>query len=138
MSKHAQHRHNGGVYAAPADTRSTRARYGNDADVWCSLDLVSVSDKAGLLDMLSRALDFPVDFGHNWDALADALQDLSWLKWSRLVVEITGVQTLRQRAPADWSTALDIFHSAATYWASHQKTFLVLVHGASDLPALRA
>ncbi|MGE5522345.1 MAG: barstar family protein [Rhodospirillaceae bacterium] len=135
MSKDA---HNGGLYAAPADTRTTRALYGNNGDVWRSLDLVSVRDKAGLLDALSRALDFPADFGHNWDALSDALQDLSWLEWSRLVIEVTGVQTLRHRAPADWSTALDIFRGAATYWASRQKTFLVLVHGASDLPALRA
>lgn len=36
-------------------------------------------DKAGVLDVFARELRFPDHFGHNWDALADCLGDLSWL-----------------------------------------------------------
>ncbi|BDH58827.1 barstar family protein [Tsukamurella sp. PLM1] len=42
--------------------------------------------KAALLDEVSAALQFPLDFGANWDALADSLGDLSWLGGPALVV----------------------------------------------------
>jgi hypothetical protein len=35
--------------------------------------------KAALLDEVSAVLQFPLDFGGNWDALADSLGDLDWL-----------------------------------------------------------
>lgn len=42
--------------------------------------------KAALLDELSAVLQFPLDFGANWDALADCLGDLGWLGGPALVV----------------------------------------------------
>lgn len=36
-------------------------------------------DKHTLLARIADALEFPQWFGHNWDALADCLSDLSWL-----------------------------------------------------------
>lgn len=134
MTKRAPLPHDGGVYAAPRDLSALRAALGGERDVWRAPDLSQVRDKSGLLCALSRALDFPDDFGDNWDALADALQDMSWLPWSRLVVEIGGSASLRRDAPDVWRTALDIFRDAAKYWALHDRTLIVLVHGASDLP----
>jgi RNAse (barnase) inhibitor barstar len=138
MTRRASLPHHSGVYAAPGDTSTLRARAvgeRDDHDVWRTLDLSTVRHKSGLLHALSQALDFPGSFGHNWDALADALQDLSWLQWSRLVIEIDGVASLRRHAPDAWRTALDIFRDAATYWATHDRTFVVLVHGETDLAA---
>lgn len=134
MTTRASSPHKSGVYAAPRDITALRAAFDGERDVWRTLDLSCVRDKTGLLHELSRALDFPGDFGHNWDALADALQDLSWLQWSRLVVEIDGSASLKRHAPDAWRTALDIFRDAATYWAPHDRTFIVLVHGATELP----
>lgn len=135
MTRRASPPHHSGVYAAPRDTSTLRARAVGERDVWRTLDLSAVRDKSGLLHALSRALDFPRGFGYNWDALADTLQDFSWLQWSRLVIEIDGIASLKRHAPDVWRTALDIFRDAATYWATHDRTFVVLVHGETDLPA---
>ena len=43
------------------------------------IDLAGCTDKAELLARIARTLRFPDWFGHNWDALADCLCDLSWL-----------------------------------------------------------
>lgn len=42
--------------------------------------------KAALLDEVSAVLQFPLDFGGNWDALADSLGDLDWLGGPEAVV----------------------------------------------------
>src|SRR5690606_10892694 len=42
------------------------------------VDLNEVRDKAGILEAFERALSFPDWVGRNWDALDDALRDLSW------------------------------------------------------------
>lgn len=137
MTKRALHPHDSGVYAAPADMSAARAGFAAERDLWRSLDLRSARDKSALLSEFARALEFPADFGHNWDALADSLQDLSWLRWSRLAVEIRGSEAFRRHAADDWNTALDILRDAAKYWGSHHRSLVVLVDGASDLPALR-
>ena len=36
-------------------------------------------DRAALFAELDRALKLPEHFGHNWDALADVLEDRDWL-----------------------------------------------------------
>jgi len=138
MTSRTPHSNDSGVYAAPADTSAWRAAHFGEDDVWRALDLSTARDKADLLRGLARALDFASDFGHNWDALADALQDLSWLQSSRIALELTGGEAFQRNAPEAWRTALEIFRDAATYWSSRRKTLLVLVHGASHLPALRA
>jgi len=138
MTTHSPLPDHGGVYSAPRDTSTLRMAMVGERDVWRTLDISSNRDKSALLLALCQALDFPGGFGHNWDALADALQDLSWLQWSRLVVEIDGAASLMSDAPDAWRTALDIFRDAATYWATHDRTFIVLVHGAHDLPGPRA
>lgn len=38
-----------------------------------------VADRTAVLSALGRALSFPEYYGHNLDALADCLGDLSWL-----------------------------------------------------------
>ncbi|BDD81395.1 hypothetical protein TPB0596_11580 [Tsukamurella pulmonis] len=42
--------------------------------------------KAALLDEVSAVLQFPLDFGGNWDALADSIGDLDWLGGPAAVV----------------------------------------------------
>ena len=54
---------------------------------YAPVDLAKAKDKATLFAELDRALALPDHFGHNWDALADVLEDRDWLgKRGRVVV----------------------------------------------------
>ena len=138
MSENHRRTYVGGVYASPRDIAPLRAAFSGALDEWRELDLSAVRDKAGLLAASAQALDFPPSFGANWDAWADGLQDLSWLRWSRLVIHVRGAAGVRSAAPKDWRTALDILGDAAKYWSTHGRTLLVLVEGGRDVPPLAA
>jgi hypothetical protein len=127
-----------GVYSRPVGADALRTTFTRDAGLWRTVDLSGVCDKTGLLRAFAQALEFPSGFGGNWDALADSLQDLSWLQWQRIALDVRGAQDIAHKAPADWRTALDILEEAATYWAERDRTFLVLVEGAGVRRALSA
>lgn len=80
------------------------------------IDLAGCATKAELLDRTARAFKFPDWFGHNWDALADCLTDLSWLPASGYTVVIAHAQGLRQAEPGTWSTFLDVLQEASAFW----------------------
>ena len=50
--------------------------------------------KAALMTELAARLHLPGYFGHNWDALADMLADLSWTKHASLVIAHEAVPEL--------------------------------------------
>lgn len=82
------------------------------------IDLAGADDKPALLERICAALAFPDGWGRNWDALADGLNDLSWLGDSgpRLLVW-RGMDTLHADAPELESTLIDILEEASTRWA---------------------
>ena len=55
--------------------------------------------KAELLDAVAEALEFPAWTGRNWDALADALADLSWLPPGPHVLVWAAPERLRANDP---------------------------------------
>jgi hypothetical protein len=80
--------------------------------------------KRELLDAIAAALAFPGWAGRNWDALADALGDLSWLP--------PGAYGLVWRHPralprADRVTALEVLGEAASASAGTDRPLTVLV-----------
>lgn len=81
------------------------------------LDLEGVGDKAGLMERCAGALGLPEWFGHNWDALADCLTDLSWCpgRRGRLLV-VTGWQGYASADPDNWSIAEEVLADAVAYW----------------------
>lgn len=82
------------------------------------IDLAGIDDKAALIERVYAALDFPGDWGRNWDALADGLNDLSWLgdATPRLLVW-RGMDTLHADAPELESTLIGILEDTSTSWA---------------------
>lgn len=82
-----------------------------------TLDLAGVTDKAGLMDRVARALELPDWFGRNWDALVDSLADPGvWpgdAAEQGLLLVVTGWQDYRQARPQEWELAQEVFADAA-------------------------
>ncbi|MGW0367032.1 barstar family protein [Streptomyces sp. NPDC002990] len=86
------------------------------------LDLDGVRGKAGLMARCGDALRAPEWFGGNWDALADALRDLSWLPGApgRLVA-VTSWREFAAARPADWETLVEILEEAVDFWRARAR-----------------
>ncbi|WKV75076.1 barstar family protein [Streptomyces sp. PCS3-D2] len=83
------------------------------------LDLDGVRDKSGLMARCEEALRLPRWFGGNWDALADALRDLSWLPEAGAAGRLVAVTSWRGYAgarPSEWETFVDVLEEAVDFW----------------------
>ena len=91
------------------------------------IDLAGCRDKACALDLIAEALRFPDWVGDNWDALADALNDLSWLPANGYLLLLEHASEWRGHAGADFEVLLDILDQAATPWAEQGTAFWSLL-----------
>ncbi|MGW5852485.1 barstar family protein [Streptomyces sp. NPDC055254] len=82
------------------------------------LDLDGVRGKAGLMRACGDALRLPQWFGGNWDALADALRDLSWLPDGGRLVAVTSWREFAGERPSEWETLVEILEEAVDFWES--------------------
>jgi hypothetical protein len=123
-----------GVYHAPAHVDAVRAAVASDAALWLPIDLGRARMKAHVLESFAHAFALPSSFGHNWDALADALQDLSWLPAAGYVVHLRNAAPAARAIGGEWAILLDALTDTAHYWKERGKPFVVLVDGVSELP----
>ncbi len=125
-----------GVYRLPSDPVLLRDLL--PASGARDVDLRRVRSKRGLLAALARALQFPETFGGNWDALADSLQDLSWLGSAGIVLHLRGYDRFLAAAPDAAATLQVIVTEAAQFWRSRSRLFVVFTEGAgAPLPPPR-
>lgn len=96
------------------------------------VNLAQVADKEAFLDAVGKALDFPDWYGHNWDALADCLTDLSWMAADGYVIVLEHSDAFSQAAPADFAMALSVFQDAADTWREDGIPFWTLVGTSGD------
>jgi hypothetical protein len=95
------------------------------------VDVSEARDKAGLLDAFAQALAFPAWVGRNWDALDDALRDLSW--WAagergRAII-VARAGRLYDGLDREWATLCDVLSTAADRWRDTATPLGVLVRG---------
>jgi RNAse (barnase) inhibitor barstar len=105
-----------------AEVAADATARGADAHV-----LGPAASKAELLAAFARALRFPDWVGRNWDALADALRDLSWLPEGPHVVVWAGADALRDAAPEAYETALEVLRHATAESARTRRPLTVLL-----------
>jgi len=86
-------------------------------------DLKDIKGKQNLLNALTAAAGFPPEFGANWDALADALCDLSWHQSSGYVLLLRNASDTLGLSSNDREIAQDIFTDTVVYWKQHNKPF---------------
>lgn len=116
------------VYFVTAQERQTWIEAAQLANVQLHrIDLRHAHDKAGLLAAIAEQLAFPQGFGNNWDALADALNDLSWLPPAKQrLLCFDHSQASVADSPEALLTLIDICEEAAERWADDGIAFWVL------------
>ena len=90
-----------------------------------TVDLAHAKDRTALFAELDRALKLPEHFGHNWDALADVLEDRDWLGKSGRVIVLHGSAAYRREHPTDWTTLEDLFAEASEFWKERHLGFWI-------------
>ena len=93
----------------------------------CRIDLAGCQSKAELLQRLALALKLPAGFGQNWDALLDSLRDLGWLHGAGHALLLDHANDLRDAAPKDFDTLLDILHDAAHFATDENRPFFAFL-----------
>jgi RNAse (barnase) inhibitor barstar len=116
----------GGVYRIGPGVDGAALRRLAEERGWRSIvvDGRAARDKASLLAVCARAFAFPDWVGRNWDALADALGDLSWLPADGYLVTWQ-----RQRVVTGWETVVEILQRAARELDRAGRPMVVLVRG---------
>lgn len=91
------------------------------------VDLAGKHGKGEFLATVARAIQAPDWFGHNFDALADALADLSWLNFRApgyVLLLRNGGDTLGLTA-FEHDILMGVFQDVAEYWKTQGKPFWV-------------
>lgn len=91
------------------------------------VDLRDCRDKDAALDRIAAALRFPHWFGGNWDALADCLNDLSWLPSTGYVIVLDHSQDWHAADTLGFEVLLEIANDAANGWADIAVPFWMLI-----------
>ena len=76
---------------------------------------------------LARACGFPDWVGANWDALSDALRDLSWRPAPGYVLLVENAAAWRTANLQDFDTLLEVLNEAAFEWAREDIAFWALL-----------
>jgi RNAse (barnase) inhibitor barstar len=91
------------------------------------VDLGRARDRATLFAALDTALGLPGHFGHNFDALADVLEDRDWLGKRGIAVTLLHAADYRKDHPAEWKTLEALFAEACEYWRERHVPFWVFL-----------
>ncbi len=93
------------------------------------VDLAGRHNKGEFLAAIAKVIQAPDWFGHNLDALSDALCDLSWLEpeASGYVLLLQGGGERLGLSESEYAAVREIFSEAAEYWKSQHKPFWVFL-----------
>ncbi|GAA2641262.1 barstar family protein [Streptomyces axinellae] len=92
------------------------------------VDLAGATNKTDFMERCAAGLELPDYFGHNWDALADLLTDLSWWGTTRgYLILATGWSSFELADPADAEAAAEVFTAAVGFWAVRDTPLTVLL-----------
>jgi RNAse (barnase) inhibitor barstar len=121
-----------GVYRTPRHVDAVRESIAPDMR-WLEIDLERAHDKAELMQAFADS-GFPASFGRNWDALADALSDLSWQPAEGYVLHLANAGHAARALQSDWATFIEVLRHVAEGWKARGKPFVAFVDDAAELP----
>jgi RNAse (barnase) inhibitor barstar len=82
-----------------------------------------ITTERQLVDDVAALFQWPDEFGHNWDALLDVLRDLSWMPAKGYVLLFRHADKGWAQNPAVLGVFVEIWLSAAEFWAKYQISF---------------
>lgn len=91
------------------------------------IDLAQATDKAQLMSLFAGALSFPPTFGHNWDALADCLADLSWLPAGGHALLLLNASSLQAHDTNTLDILIEVLADATAQWTARDTALLAFV-----------
>ena len=109
-----------GVYIINCELTDVRAAASEVGFTVFDADLATVQSKSEFLAAIAQAIEAPEWFGKNWDALADALGDLSWKPSAGYVLVLRNSMNSH-----DHEIAKEIMDSTVSYWKTQRKPFWV-------------
>ncbi|MBI3917701.1 MAG: barstar family protein [Betaproteobacteria bacterium] len=118
-----------GPYLAPNDLRALADAVRKSDLTLLRLDIKGVRDKRDLLAAIAAALEFPEWFGGNWDALEERLTELPCNQTHGFVLLLDHCAEFARHSPNEFAAAIEIFESAAEFWAEQDKVFWTLFGG---------
>ncbi len=120
LCKRLQNVSEAGIYRLNCSMQLLRESADDCGFVLFEADLENARGKGQVLAEMARVLGSPGWFGHNWDALADALSDLSWRKAPGYVLVLHGVVSGDE-------ILNDILDMTVSFWKLHDKPFWVFL-----------
>lgn len=120
LCKRLQNVSEAGEYRLNCSPENLRASATEGGFVVFEADIANASGRGEVLAELARAIAAPDWFGHNWDALADALGDLSWRPASGYVLLLRG-------DPSGEAVLDDILDATISFWKLQDKAFWVFI-----------
>jgi hypothetical protein len=96
------------------------------------INLAKAGNKEQLLTAIAKAMKFPDWFGHNFDALADCVADMSWKQADGYLVLLEHCDGIHGKAEEDFLGTLEIFGRAADEWREQGIPFWCLVEMQAD------
>jgi len=115
-----------GVYMVTCELDDVRAAAKEAGFVLFDVDLTGVHSKSEFLAAIAQKIEAPEWFGKNWDALADALADLSWKNGPGYVLLLVNCTANFNLLKNDHDVAKDIMEATVDYWKAQGKPFWVL------------
>jgi hypothetical protein len=119
-----------GVYRLSCAVEVLRGNVALSEYRFFEVDLAGAHGKGEFLAAVARTIQAPDWFGHNFDALADALGDLSWLdvdgpedKGYVLLLLNSGDEF--GLSEAEYKIVMEIFTDTSNFWKSEGKPFWV-------------
>lgn len=114
-----------GVYTINCELDDVRAATRDAGFTLFDVDLSGIHSKSEFLAVIAQKIEAPVWFGKNWDALADALADLSWKSAPGYVLLLVNSDSNFNLLGNDHDAARDIMEATVDYWKSQGKPFWV-------------
>jgi hypothetical protein len=89
------------------------------------VDMAQFQSKGAFLAELAQAIHAPDWFGGNWDAMADALNDLSWQPAAGYILVLHNSGDQQWLPVTDYSIMQEILLDTVVFWKAEGKPFWI-------------